>query len=157
MAASFKVEGFRDLEKALAQLKRGTSKGVTRRVMKKVLQPVAHDASASPFDVSVTSRLTRHQARGARKDRGQSILTLYVGPFDDDGKGAPHAHLIEFGTAPRYHKSGKYVGAVMADPFMRPAWDAHKPKMLDQLGKLLWIEIEKTLERNARRAAKAAG
>lgn len=33
-----------------------------------------------------------------------------------------HGHLIEFGTGPRYHeKSGKYVGATPAQPFMRPA------------------------------------
>lgn len=31
---------------------------------------------------------------------------------------APHAHLVEFGTGPRFHKStGKYVGEMPANPF----------------------------------------
>ena len=36
------------------------------------------------------------------------------------------AHLIEYGTAPRYHKSGKSVGAVAAQAFMRRAVDANR-------------------------------
>lgn len=34
------------------------------------------------------------------------------------------AHLIEFGTAPRYQKKGRYTGAMPARPFMRPAMEA---------------------------------
>ena len=107
-------------------------------------------------------RLRRRQPRDARTcdearargDRGAALLTLYVGPVDEDGKGAPHAHLLEFGTGPRYHKSGKFVGAVMADPFMRPAWDQHRGQMLEKLGANIWAEIEKSLARAERAAAK---
>ena len=36
-------------------------------------------------------------------------------------------HLVEYGTAPRYHKkTGKFVGAMPAKPFMRPAVDANR-------------------------------
>lgn len=34
---------------------------------------------------------------------------------------SPHAHLIEYGTGPRYHKSGKHVGRGPAIPFFRQA------------------------------------
>lgn len=156
MSVGFEIEGFRDLEKALADLKRGTSKGVARRSIKKVLQPVADTANAiSAFDVKVTSKLTPRQRAGARGDFVRNVVTLYVGPVDDEGRGAPHGHLIEFGTGPRFHKSGKFVGAVMADPFMRPAWDMHKHDLLERLGRQVWLEIEKTLARAARRAARA--
>ena len=37
---------------------------------------------------------------------------------------APLAHLIEFGTAPRYQKKGRYTGVMPARPFMRPALEA---------------------------------
>lgn len=154
MSVGFKVEGFRDMERALAQLARGTAKGAVRRAVKKTLQPVKHMAEASAFTIAITSRLTQRQKGQARGDQGRSVLSLYVGPVDEEGKGAPHAHLQEFGTAPRYHKSGKYVGSVMADPFMRPAWDAHKGVMLEELGKNIWAEIEKSLARAAKKAAK---
>ena len=36
---------------------------------------------------------------------------------------APHSHLVEFGTGPRYHASGKYVGQMPADPFFRRSID----------------------------------
>ncbi|KZX90394.1 MULTISPECIES: hypothetical protein [unclassified Sulfitobacter] len=154
MSVSMKFSGGRDMEKALAKLAAGTAKGVQRRAMKKVLKPVAEQAGASPFEVEVTSKLTRREAGGVRADRARDVVTMYVGPVDNGGKGAPHAQLIEFGTVMRHHASGKAVGAVMADPFMRPAWDAHAPNMLEELGRLTWSEIEKTLARNARRAAR---
>ena len=37
--------------------------------------------------------------------------------------GFQQAHLIEYGTAGRYHKSGKYVGAMPANPFFRGSVD----------------------------------
>lgn len=156
MNVGFKVEGFRDMEKALAQLKRGTAKGVTRRSLKKVLKPVAEAADASAFEIAITSKLTARQKVRARGDFSRSVVTMYVGPIDEDGQGAPHAHLIEFGTMPRHHDSGKFVGAVMADPFMRPAWDAHRPLLLERLGKEVWANIEKTIERARRKAEREA-
>jgi len=42
---------------------------------------------------------------------------------------APHSHLVEFGTDDRYHKSGKYVGKMPMQPFLRPAWDANKERI----------------------------
>lgn len=155
MKVDFDVKGFREMERALAELPRGTSKGVSRRVMKKVLDPVRDMADMlGPFNVAVTSRLSRRQKAMARKtDFTSAVVSMYVGPVEQDGSHAPHAHLIEFGTGPRFHRSGKDVGAVAPDPFMRPAWDANKGGMLDNLGELMWAEIEKTV---ARRAAKAA-
>lgn len=150
------VTGFRDLERALAQLPRGTAKGVVRRVAKKVLEPVRDtaDSYSEAFNIAVTSRLSPRQSGMARGDRGRSKVAMYVGPVTQDGSHAPHAHLIEFGTGPRYHRSGKFVGAVSPDPFMRPAWDAHKGDMLEELGRQMWVEIEKTLARRAARAAR---
>jgi polysaccharide deacetylase 2 family uncharacterized protein YibQ len=159
MAVKFKIEGAGDMERALADLARGTAKGVGRRAMKKTLQPVAQMAeglSGGKFKVAVTSKLSKRQARGARGDRGRSKLALYVGPVQEDGSHSPHAHLVEFGTAPRFHaSSGKAVGAMPAQPFLRPAWDASTKLMLATLRRETWKEIEKTLERARRKAARA--
>lgn len=153
-----KVEGFRDLEKALAKLPQGTSKGVARRSMKKELAPIASMANAlwpgSADDVfKVTSRISAGQMGDSHMLRGRSALNMFVGAPGGRG-GTPEAHLVEFGTGPRYHKSGKFVGAVSPSPMLQPAWYANKARLLDGLGKRLWEEIEKTMARRAKKAAK---
>lgn len=143
------------MEKALALLPRATAKGVVRRVLKKTLAPIADTADAfSPhFPIAVTSRLSPRQRSLARSDFAGRVVTMYVGPTAQDGSHAPHAHLVEFGTGPRFHESGKYVGVMPPEPFMRPAWDLHSGALPARLGENMWAEIEKTV---ARRAAKAA-
>lgn len=158
MSVSMEFTGGRDLERALAQLARGTAKGVARRSMKKELEPVAVLANAfwpgSSNDVfRITSRIARGQLGDSEMKRGRSILNMFVGA-PGGSTGTPEAHLIEFGTGPRYHKSGKYVGAVSPTPMLQPAWDANKHKILEGLGRRLWDEIEKTQARLATKAAK---
>lgn len=67
------------------------------------------------------------------------------------------SHLVEFGTGPRYHKSGKFVGVMPPQPFMRPAWDENKNAVLDSLAASLRDEIAKTVARANKKAAKASG
>lgn len=150
-----KVTGLREIEKALAQIPAGTAKGVARRALKKELQPVAELANVfwpgSADDVfRVTSSLSSSQPQPAK---GRSIVNMFVGAPGGRG-GTPEAHLVEFGTGPRAHKSGKYVGAVSPTPMLQPAWDARKGQMLESLGQRLWDEIEKTMARRAKRASK---
>lgn len=150
-----KVDGFREMERQLARLKQSTAKGVVRRVLKQTLAPVADTADAySPhFQIAVTTRLSPRQRGLARSDFVGHVVSMYVGPVTQDGSHAPHAHLVEFGTGPRYHASGKYVGAMPPDPFMRPAWEAHRATILDDLGRKMWTEIEKALARAEARGA----
>jgi hypothetical protein len=156
MSMKMKIEGSGDIDRALAELASGsTAKGVGRRGMKKALQPVKEAAEGSAFEIATTSKLAPSQKGQARGDRGPSKVVMYVGPVEQDGSHAPHAHLIEFGTGDRFHKSGKYVGAVTADPFMRPAWDSNQREMLAVLRRETWAEIEKALARAARKAARA--
>ena len=152
-----KVEGLRDLDKALQGMAVSTAKRTVQRAMEKALQPVADAArSGAPRSagggahisdsITVSKKLVKAQAKDARE--GRHIALMYVGPKE------PHAHLVEFGSGPRYHKSGKYVGIMPPSPFMRPAWDANKQGVLDSLSADIWAEIEKTLARASKRAAK---
>jgi len=50
-----------------------------------------------------------------------------------DRRKAPHGHLVEYGSVPRYHKSGKYVGIMPKKPFLRPAWDETKFSVLTKV------------------------
>lgn len=141
-----KLEGFKELEQALAGLNSNTAKGVARRTMKKELKPIASMANAfwpgSDDNVFVvTSKVAKRQPQ---PKKGRAILNMFVG-----AAGTPHAHLIELGTGPRSQKNGRYTGSVAPQPMLQPAWDAYKSQMLDGLKKSLGNEIEKTFARLA--------
>ncbi len=144
--------GGRDLERALADLPRGTSKGVARRAIKKELKPVEDAAEAfwpgANDAFKITSRITASQLSDSAKSRKRSVVDIFVGSTE------PHAHLIEFGTGPRYTKNGAFRGSVSPEPMLQPAWDANKSQMLAGLGARLWDEITKTQARRAKKAAK---
>lgn len=148
MSIRLEVSGFREIERALLDLPRGTAKGVARRAMKKELAPVK-DAAESYWPGAtdafrISSAIKRSQRPAIRESR--SVTNMFVGSFE------PHAHLLEFGTGPRYQKNGRFTGSVAPQAMLQPAWDAHKRSVLAGLGARLWDEIRKT---QARRAARA--
>ncbi|SMP32173.1 hypothetical protein SAMN06265373_108141 [Shimia sagamensis] len=143
------MQGLRDIEDALAALPKATSKAVVRRSLKKELQPVADMANAlwpgaddSAFAVS--ARVKRTQPQPSESAFG---VSMFVG----NTQAAPHAHLLEWGTAPRYHESGKYVGAVAPQPMLTPAWDTRKDQILSGLAAALRAEIAATVSRRAKK------
>lgn len=154
-----RIDGIRELEAALADLGKATGKNVLRRVARKMLAPLEADAKASVAtsstdtgalgeSIGITSRLKRGQRT---KGEGRSSIEMHV------GTGVPHGHLVEFGTGERFQKNGKSVGASPAEPFMRPAWDAHKGDMPEEFGRLVWPEIEASARRQAKKLAKVKG
>ena len=156
---SLKLEGVKDLDKALKAMATTTAKGTARRAMQKALEPVAEAARAGAprasgkliESIGVSAKLTKRQAKLSRKAVGKDELTMHVGAT------GRHAHLVEFGTGPRYHKkSGKFVGVMPPQPFMRPAWDANRQGVLGSLADHLSSEISKTLARSAARKARKA-
>lgn len=156
MSVKFRLEGARELDKVLEGLKATTARGVTRRALKKALEPVAaaargmapQDTGKLAANIGISTRLTKRQAREARGATGRDVQTIYVGPQ------WPSAHLVEFGTGPRHHKSGKFVGVMPPQPFMRPAWDQNREQVLARLTDEIRAELDKTLARVAKRAAK---
>lgn len=150
MAVRLEVSGFREIERALLELPRGTAKGVARRALKKELKPVK-DAAESYWPgatdaFKISSRIKRSQRPWIRESR--SVTNMFVGATE------PHAHLLEFGTGPRYQKNGRFTGSVAPGPMLQPAWDARKRSVLNGLGERLWQEIAKTQARRAARAAR---
>lgn len=149
--------GFKEMDQMLQSLPRSTARGVARRGMKKALAPVEQAARAGAptegeaADIGISSKLTKTQAKGNPDRDTATLLNLFV------GSQSKLAHLFEFGTGPRFHQSGKFVGVMGARPFMRPAWDGNTDKVLELLASELRAEIEKALARAARRAARAAG
>jgi HK97 gp10 family phage protein len=157
MKPTLSLQGGRDLDRALQELAKTTAKRLARKAMADALSPV--EAAAKDLapkgptgnlqkSVTISHKLTPPQAAEAPRE-GQHVLHMYV------GAAAPRAHLVEFGTGPRRHKSGKFVGVMPPNPWMRPAWDGNRDAVLARLGDAIRAQIEAFAARAAKRAAKA--
>lgn len=141
------IEGLRETMDALrSMLPDRTARAVMTRVLQKRAKPLAAHASAlAPRRtgmlgkrIIVTKQLARSQ-RSAYRKTDPNDVTIFV------GTGAvPYAHLVEFGSS----KSPP-------QPFLRPAWDAAQQQILSGISRDMWDEIKKSVERAARKAAKA--
>jgi len=150
-----KVEGMRELEKALKQLSESAGKGVLRRGLKKAAMPMKDlmhdlaprgDSSSDDLADSITigTKLSKRQAGLHRKmfKDDRAAIEMFVGPGPD-----PAGVNQEFGNVNHGPQ-----------PFVRPAWDAESKPTLDRLGKELWTELEKSVKRaNAKASRQAKG
>lgn len=153
MRTTVSISGLKELDEALGQLSKATARGVLRRVGLKALQPVADTARAlAPVDegalrdsIGVGTKLTRRQAALHRKAvrSGESEKSFWEG-FAGAG-GLPQAITQEFGTVNHGPQ-----------PFLRPAYDANKDRMLETIKRDLGDEIQKAAVRQARKAARLA-
>lgn len=153
MAQTVRIEGLRELDKALSQLPKNTGKNVLRRTLREAAKPLINTAEQlapdrpgkPPNDLSasiaISSRLNKNQRRAIR-GMSKSFVQMYVGP----NSAVPHAHgsWQEFGTVNHGPQ-----------PFMRPAWDQTNKAVLDNIAKTLGKEITKAAARLARKAARA--
>lgn len=117
----------------------------------KALAPDAEPVGQGlPDNIIVSDKLTDSQqvTEGARK---QDQARAYVGVDGAKPGIAPHGILQEFGTGPRYHESGKFVGATPAHPFMRPAFDSKAREAIQRFALKLKAIIEPAARRLARR------
>lgn len=140
-----RIEGLRELDKALGQLPRATAQNVLRRTLKDAAEPLAQRARAlAPREdlhlvesIDVSTRLTRRQSTLHRKEARPSFQEMFVGSNN------PADIQQEFGN----QRHG-------AQPFMRPAWDQEKRPTLDRIANGLWAEIKKSADRLARKNAR---
>lgn len=151
-----KVEGFRELDKALGELTKSVAKAVLVRVGKKALQPVADTArQLAPDDpethgndlrssIAVGTKLSKRQARLKRRAVKAGEEKYFAEVYAGAGP-VPHAHLQEFGAK-----------GDPPQPFMRPAWDENKGQVLETIKTDLGNEIIKAAKRQAARQAKKA-
>lgn len=175
MKMSMKVEGLRDLDKALGELPKATARRVLHRVLQKAAQPIADRAAdLAPDDpatgspdlhtgIRVSTKLKNPagarefaevmKAGGTRAEAGRAMAAArreqpgasLAMMFVGPDAKLFYAHLQEFGTS--HHGP---------QPFMRPAWDEKKLEALGIIKSTLGDEITKTAKRVAARAAKKA-
>lgn len=154
-----KIEGLKEVQKALRELPNATAKNIMRRILTKRAEPIAQAArDRVPVgfgnlknSIAVSTKLSRRQKSKHRKPHKDDV-EVYVGPGTH-----PQAHWMEFGTGERrQRKSGKSIGDVPKQPFMRPAWDATRAGILPGIRTDMWAEIKKAADRLARKAARIA-
>jgi len=156
-----KLEGFDEIEAALDALiemsTKGTGKGALQRAMNKAAKPIL-DAAKAKAPEGPTGNLkesiiiSRKVTDSARPTQIKNGVGVYVRTT------APHAHLVEFGTGPRFKNStGQYVGEMPPNPFLSEAFDSTAEEVVNDLGETVMTEIEKTYVRAQKRAAKKAG
>lgn len=147
MASGFRMQmvGGKELDRALKELPKAMQKSTLVSAMRKAAQPVLKDARArAPVgatgnlkkSLAIGTKLTGRQAKG--RSRAKSIPQIFIGARWPTGA---HAHIIEFGRA-----------GVPARPFLRPAWDANKERVLKSLRGEVW----KVLAKKARQLAAKA-
>ena len=162
------VEGFRELDAALARLSKSAGKAAMRKAGIKALEPIAEAARAlAPNDpatggydlaksITVGTKLSKSQAKTHRRAVRDNKATVEV--FAGAGP-LPQAVYTEFGTSP-FINGGRFAGSqnpgISPQPFLRPAWDSGKMQVLEDLKVALWEEIQKAIGRAERRAARAA-
>ena len=146
--STFKLEGFRELERALAEeLPRVTAKGALRRACIKAMGALEATAAAlAPKDTGKLARsITIKPVKARRVSRTRFArsegIEIAVGPTGPEAGGK--AAWKEFGTV---HQPPQ--------PFMRPAFDAEAEGVLRSVRDHLAAEIDKAKARIARKAAK---
>jgi HK97 gp10 family phage protein len=152
MSVTFKVEGFKELDAELAKLGSPSARRASgRRSLRRAAEPLAElaqslapkgDTNTLAPSITVGTKLSKRQSRMHRKmfrdDRSAVEMFVGAGPYSS-------AWNQEFGN--RNHA---------AQPYLRPAWDQDKNAMLERLKKELWADIQKSLARAERRAARLA-
>jgi HK97 gp10 family phage protein len=141
MARTVKVEGLRELDAALSDLPKATSRNVMRRAGIKALEPMAEEMRRRvPVDSGDLKDGIGVSTRNPRRNRRQSEVEVHAGPGRH-----PQAHLREFGG-----------DGNPPEPYVRPAWDGGKIELLDTIKQDLWSEIDKAAARLAKKAARLA-
>jgi len=175
---NMELHGAAELEAALRELPFRVAKTTLRRALLKAAVPMAEAGQANaPAEhlkrrLIVSSQLSRRQkakaGRQVRATSGTYVATIHVGEMP-----SRLAHLFEFGSAPRYTtgkgdarrksgaavtsmKAGAYRGRMLAQPYMRPAFDQTAPVVLRNFGMILGREIERSATRLYKRQAKRA-
>lgn len=161
VTATMKLNGFDELDRALADLGGIMAEKTNRRAMLKAIEPMALAAQQNALMIAKSGSLAL--AMGARYKRELSRATLFgqqvveaavvsVGPIRRSQAaraaytvyyhkkrlvlGIRHGHLEEWGTS---HSPAK--------PFMRPAFDATASRVVEGYGFELRTEIDKVAHR----------
>lgn len=165
MKVSF--SGGREIEAALREIgSKATAKNVGRRALLKAAEPIRDKAQQLAPDDPKTGagKFLPESIKAApgRRNKGDRVWAVIgIDASDDPATEKPRqgggtyrdpgvagvAVIQEFGAP---------AANVPAQPFMRPAWEAEKAATPQRIADELWIDLEKTAQRAARKKARQA-
>ena len=149
MSTTFRFEGGKDLEAALAALGRSVGKRTAERALAKAAQPIRDEwerlAPEDQGDLKKAIKIGR-AVKGIQKRVARDQAVRFIGIDESENRRLHiYAEVQEFGNE-----------SVPAQPAGRPAWESKKFEALDRLAADTWAEIEKSAARAARKAARLA-
>lgn len=145
------MQGVEEIEKVLAGLPGKFGEQVVLKVLRKSAKPLINEAKqrAPKDDGDLQKSIGTISGRGGGKGK-----QIYVGPKRGGGFKGYHAHLVEYGTAPRKLDKPHVVtiggrtvtithtGTMPAKPFMRPAFDTK----IDEVQEVIATEFRSILQ-----------
>ena len=147
-AATIKIEGARELDRALSEL----AKRVRNKIAKKAIR-----AASTPMMKAMRRNAPKRSKQGSQTKKRPGVLKRsiarklwrskrtgnHVAIIGPRSKAAPHAWLVENGTAPRVQTStGRFTGSMPPNAFMRKAFDANRRGAVNIMVRHLRIGIE---------------
>lgn len=144
-----KLEGFREMDAALAEFSKATAKNILRRTGREAMQPVADTMQAKApkahHDLEKAIGVGTKRAKGAKKHFPDSgVVEVYAGVKIVGGGMPPQAIQQEFGN----ENHGP-------QPYARPTWDEEQRPTFDRVKDALSGQIDKARGRAQRKALKA--
>src|SRR5690606_36671575 len=166
---TFKTEGFRELAEELDEFPKSARNTVLVNSARKALQPIADRmAELAPYDpddrdengvhLKDTMRVQRARAKLARAMGvpSKNGVVVLAGPAPKGRRLRTIALSLEDGTGERFHRTGRPVGSVPAQPYARPAADSLSGDAIDVVYNEMKVQMQKAAERIARKAARDA-
>lgn len=176
-AVSVKVEGLKELDRALGELTKATARNTLTRVLKKAGEPIRAAAQAgAPVDTGALRESiivsTKKPVGHSAKDRAFSEAMKGGATRKEAGKaarfaakGADEAFAEAFVGPVRQRTKQAAIKTIVQEfgsesqpgtPYMRPAWDSQKMNALNVIKAELGKEIDKSVQRARARALKKA-
>lgn len=113
-----KIEGFDELEKELKKLAEKVNYNESEQIVYQAAETIITPTIQSNAPVGPSGNL-----KDAIVTKKMPRSTTPVAISAIDRKKAPHAHLVENGSGPRYDDDGRYLGEMPPNPFFRKSVD----------------------------------
>ena len=164
-----RVDGLKELDRALGDLSKRTAKSVSRRSLVRALEPMAEAARQNaPFrlgDLRESIAVSTRTPQGGDAGKAAFAEVLRGGGSREEARAALRAAKAGGAFAQAYMGPGRHPQAIMQEfgtahhppqPYMRPAFEAEKQATVERVTAGLRTEIDKAVTRAARQAARRA-
>jgi hypothetical protein len=143
-----RIDGWPELDAALRELGETFGQAAGEKAIVDGLKEACKPVVAEAKSIGRSLGIPAHVVRSIRIEQ----FSIYTGggrshrPSKIAGAVRIRAYgrlypLFEFGTVPRFHKSGHYTGQMTARPSLRPAWEHNRARVTGDLAPFIWKHI----------------